>query len=1039
MALGLNSEASSSASKSSNMHRKRNSIDSGYHSMIAKPEFGHPDSDSQADTFVTSGTEGSAESSPRKLRKAISSTFSGAMQAFSNTVRATTSYIYPTTGEPELPSSEWAECETPKKESRQSSVMSSVRSRKQRFTPRASGTKIESPETRPSPVRVTQDESPALDVEIPNPSLNYDHLRKVSGSNGSQLLAGVKLPPGPKNLWPGPTRLTLEQISGNNRRGIPPNLVPKIDHPYVGQKERLQHDLSITSSSKFDPEHTPPESNKRYVSDDKGYLSEAESNAETSGADEMSPRLFNHVALALPKAKTSLPCHHTKPAVSHGHSASSGSPCEKSISSMPSTPLGSECSKPGDLDGTAEQTASLEPPNRRFSRQSSSLEAGLNALSLKHRPSITSKSKLFSRQLPSDVYDADVEVLESSMGSRAVWECNRADRDRRYKQIFHKAPDTESDNDSSPELELKRSPSRKPVHCAERPIQSKASVEGSEPAPVDPTSDLRYAVEAIERRAFSIDDSASAIEAPEKPALPTGDLAYAVEAIDRPSITTFEPLETVYQQRPMLRLSDTVDERGKSPQVLESTVITKRPTDEEHKILRAEKVQRKSIRQCSSEPTDISTDFSLNNQTDTAPGNVYEAGKETESLSVPTYVSSPVGDGICLADPRAADASEPASPPDAVQKVLVEDSWNEDNVHAVSDIPPIPKEISRSACSENLEAGFTSQKQESPNGTHFEYRRTVSGWIDDTDDSCATSPDIPSSKAPPPFPSLLVQSEPARCIPNVLDELAIHGHDKIRVSGPANAAIIPSLLSPFYYPDEQTNGAGFESFSPMASEGANPPETCAQATSLEQYDLQGPSPGTESSIRTRNNSNTPKRTFNAAQLPSFGSPSPIASKKAHRNQRKSSNRTTNSESQHSEPDFSLHKPEPNKNSAFGGSASHEFDSVSQERSPGYSHQHLDHDFQQEGNGKVRNCASGDDTIVRDRESYNDAPRTPLQKKSGKPPTEAAKNFSMQRELEKRSDRACSRLAGKLKNGTLADVHAHEHSSTHKDGRPPWRP
>ena len=345
----------------------------------------------------------------------------------------------------------------------------------------------------------------------------------------------------------------------------------------------------------------------------------------------------------------------------------------------------------------------------------------------------------------------------------------------------------------------------------------------------------------------------------------------------------------------------------------------------------------------------------------------------------------------------------------------------------------------------------------------------------------------------------------------------------------------------------------------MASEGANSPETCAQATSLEQYDLQGPSPGTESSIRTRSNSNTPKKTFNAAQLPSFGSPSPIASKKARRKQRKSSNRTTNSEGQHSEPDFSLHKLEPKKNSCVGrmpmsrcGSvtlaqasaqkpdpnhltgkkyeqtrdqpsleelsefsqdtvrwshfilkskpseknpcgkgedpatltpspprielpratgaissdelcdhaerdiktsesrhepklsikhsrASHELNSVFQGESPDYSHQHLNHDLQQEDNGKVGNCASGDDTIGRDRESYNDAPRTPLQKKSGKPPPEAAKNFSMQRELEKRSDRPCSRLAGKLKNGALADVHAHEHSSTHKDGRPPWRP
>lgn len=1185
MALGLNSEASSSASKNSSMHRKRNSIDSGYHSMIAKPECGNSDSDSQAATFVTSDTEGSPEHSPRKLHKAMSSTFSGAMQAFSNTVRATTSYIYPTTGEPELPSSEWAECETPKKESRQSSVMSSLRSRRRRFTPRASSTKIEFLETQPSPVPRTPDESPALDVEIPNSSLNYEHLGKVSVSSGLQLLAGVKLPPGAKNLWPGPTRLTSEQqISGNSRQRIPHSLLSKIDDPYVEQKDTLQHDLFMASSSQFDLELTPAESNKRYMSDDKGYLSEAESNAETSGADELSPAIFKNVALGSPETRKSLSSHHKKPAASHVRGASSASPSEKTISSRHSAPLESKPSKPEDLDGTAEETTSWEPPNRRFSRQSFSLEDSLNALSPEQRPAITSKSKSLSRQLSSDVYDADVEILESGMGSRAVWECNRADRDRRYKQIFHAAPDTESDNESNLELELKRSPSREPVHYAEGPVQSKTSVEGSQPASVYPASDLRYAVEAIERRSFPVDDSTCAVEAAKKPALPKGDLPYAVEAIDRPSITTFEPLETVYQQRPMLRLSDTVDERESLPRALESTVTTKKLTNEEHMTLGAEMVEGKSIRQRSSEPTDVTANSSLKNQSHTPSKDIYEAGTKAESLSVPTYVSisSPVGDDARLAGLRATHTFKPIFCPDAVQKYLVEDRGNEDNTYAVSDFPPIPRETSRSTYREILEAGSTLQKQGLPNGTHFEHRRTVTGWTDNTDDSGATTPDSPSSKAPPPFPSLLVQSEPACCIPNAVDAIAIHGHDKIRVSGLANVGIIPSLPSPFDYPDQQTNKAGLKSSSPIASEGANPPEKCAQATSSEHYDPQGPSPGTTSSTQARSNRNTPKRTFNAAQLPSFGSPSPIASRKARRKQRKSSNRTTNSTCQDLEPYFSLLEIEPNKNSASsrrststcgsvmlaqgsaqkpspnhsigkkyqkprdqlsleelaeiaqdairlsnstlksqsstknpcsegadpttltsspprmklprltsttssdelrdhaecainvpesrheprrssincfdstnndfslhasGGQdgtsyASHEQDSVVQEKSPSYSYQHSNEDLQQEGDSKAESCASGDETIGRDRKAHINAPRTPHQKKSSTPAPEAAKMSSVQRELEKRSDRPCSRLAGKLKNGALADVHVHEDKlthNTHKDGRPPWRP
>ena len=1182
MALGLNSEVSSSASKTSSRHRRKTSIDSGYHSMIAKPECGNSDSDSQAATFVTSGTEGSPDQSPKKLRKTISSTFSGAMQAFSNTVRATTSYIYPTTGESELPSSEWLECATPKKGSPQSSVMSSFRSRKQRFTPRASGTRIESPETQTSPVPVTQDESPALDVKIPNPSLSYEHLGKCYVSNGSQLLTGVKLPPGSKNLWPGPTRLR-----------IPPD-------PYDKQNFRPQDDLSIASSSNFDLDHTPPESNKRYMSDDKGYLSEVESNAEIFVDEGLSPACLKYVALGSPEAGISLPSHDKKPAASHNHGTSSGSPHEKTILSMPSTPLEPEPSKRENLDGTAEQTASLEPPNTRLSRQTSSLEDGLNALFPEYPPAVSWKSKSLSQQLPSDVYDTDVKNSESSMGSRAVWECIRADRDRRYEQIFHTAPDTESDKESSPELELKRSPSRKPVHYAEEPFQSKAGIESSEPAPGYPASDLRYAVEAIERQAFPIEDASCAVEAAEKPALPTGDLAYAVEAIDRPSVTTFEPLETVYQQRPMLRLSDTVDERRKSPQALEPTVTTRRLNDEEHVTFGAENVEGKSIHQRSPDPSAISANTSPKNQSHTAPENGFEEGIEAGSPFVPASVSrsSPVGDDACLAGLRAAGTSEPVCSPDGVHtdpvgfwdslepfdcghyKHLVKDSYDEVKIHAVRHSPPIPKETSRTTYREELEAGSPLPKQELPEGTHFQHCRTVSGWTNNTDNSGVTTLDCPSSKAPPPFPNLLVQSEPARCILNAFDAITIYGHDKIRISRPANAGIIPSLPSPFDYHDKQTNEAGLKSFSPIASEGANSPERCAQMTSLEQYDLQGPSPGSASSMQTRSNSNTPQRLFNAAKLPSFGSPFPMASNKARRKQRKSSNRKTNSSSRASDPDFSLPKLESNKNSAASGRmpmsrcgsprlaqgsagkpspnhstgkkykssrhrasaeepvdlvgdlvrwshstskctssnknlygerddpgtltpspsriklprsagamsfeefrddaeraittpesrhqpkfpsinysnsinkslslqasggldgtsyARHELDNVIQGKSPDHSYQHPTHDLQQEGNGNAEYCVGGNETIGRDREPHKDALRNPHPKKSSNPPPEAAKMSSVQRELEKRSDRPCSRLAGKLKNGALADVHAHELNSTHRDGRPPWRP
>ena len=263
----------------------RGSLDSGYHSMIAKPEAGSQGGLSQANPFIISDLESSPERSLRKLHKNISPTLSGAMQAISKTVRSTTSYIYPARSEPELPSSEWSECETPKKLSRRSSIMSSARKRTHSFAPQAPDAEIESPELPSSewsecetpkklsrrssimssarkrthifapqtpdakietseppqtPVPVTQEKVPALDVEIPNPCLSSESLGRCQISRGSQLLASVKLPAGPKNLWPGPTRLTVDQASGGARKESIYPVPSKVNDLCVDQGESLQ-------------------------------------------------------------------------------------------------------------------------------------------------------------------------------------------------------------------------------------------------------------------------------------------------------------------------------------------------------------------------------------------------------------------------------------------------------------------------------------------------------------------------------------------------------------------------------------------------------------------------------------------------------------------------------------------------------------------------------------------------------------------------------------------------------------------------------
>ena len=240
MTLGFNGRGSPSRSESDRMDGGRGSLDSGYQSMVAKPE---PGSQDGPNTFIISDLESSPERSPRKLHQNISPALSSAMQAIAKTVRSTTSYIYPSRTEPELPSSEWSECETPKKLSRRSSIMSSVRKRTHSFAPQTPNAKIESPEPPPPPVPVTPEKAPALDVEIPNPCLSSESFGRCQISRGSQLLAGIKLPAGPKNLWPGPTRLTANQASGGATKESLHPVPSKVNDFHVDQEASFQPNM----------------------------------------------------------------------------------------------------------------------------------------------------------------------------------------------------------------------------------------------------------------------------------------------------------------------------------------------------------------------------------------------------------------------------------------------------------------------------------------------------------------------------------------------------------------------------------------------------------------------------------------------------------------------------------------------------------------------------------------------------------------------------------------------------------------------------
>lgn len=941
--FGLSHEGSSSTGKVTSVDMSRGSRDSGYHSMISKSSRRSQDAASQETTFINSGVESSPERSPRKLHKAISSTFSGAMQAFSNTVRSTTSYIYPSAGEPELPSNEWAECETPKKESRRSSLMSSIRSRKRRGTPRPIEVDFESKELRQSPVPMTQDKAPAIDVEIPNGSISSGFLGKGSISTGSQLLAGVKLPAGPKNLWPGPTRLTVDQASNKDGRESL-HFVPSKVHDLYVEGTFQDGFFFSTAESEFDLESPPPKTNKRHLGDDKGYFSEAESNRGVSESDGLPPASPNDVAPVSTDVQASSVCCNKDSAASHVSVAPSASPCQRMISSRMSSSVspGSEFSKVETSHGTVEQTASPRPPNPTSSHHCASLEDDLRALFPSFDVAMSSKARsLYKRRSP-DVYDADSDSLESNMGSRTAWERHRAERERRYMKIIDMAPSTESDELAGPspstesdeemgrELELKRSPSKKPVHYAEELFQGSSNNSESK-------STRKY---------------------------PTGDLRFAVEAIERSSVTTFDPLETVFQQRPLLRLSDTIDEQDisqvsdpweNSPSRVENSStppadlspsrveLPSSPESSPFEIPAVPKHRRmmkladgelttseagnldgQHIRYLSTGFTDVSENSSPGHQSHTAQGDAYEAGLKAGGLLVPTYLRS-VGEDAYEAGLRAAGIDVPMFASDVAETRPTRNSTYEGDPKVTPHCIPISKQTTRGTYREQLGAGSPLPKPRPRNGTPFEHSRTVSFFSDDTDDSCAVTTNSPSCNVPPPFPSLHVRSEPARRSPSAIDALATHGDEQIRIAGPANAGIKASPPSPFDGSGDQIDGAGSRFFSRNTLEGANSPDIYAQVTWLEQHDLQSPSPGTTSSIQSSIN-NTPQETLNAAKLPTFVSPSHALSRKSRRKQKKSSSGignvpsadlTTDLKNYVLQPDFSPSKCELSKNSVLG--------------------------------------------------------------------------------------------------------------------------
>ena len=679
------------------------------------------------------------------------------------------------------------------------------------------------------------------------------------------------------------------------------------------------------------------------------------------------------------------------------------------------------------------------------------------------------------------------------------------------------------------------------------------------------------------------------MEAIERAAFPIADLPYAVEAIERQSVTTFDPLETVFQQRPMPRPSDTIDQQDTSqvshlqdlsqsrmgissspnvdfsppwvemPSSPESSpadtsaapkhsMVSIESTDEELLDSRVDNQDDQSIHHLSSYSSDVSTNFSPEQPFRSVSEDAFEVGLQAGDLFIPMCLSpsmtEPVGDDNYEAYLRATGIF-------------------------------VPRHLS---------------KPESRNDTPSEHSRTISAFSDDTDDSCASTTHNPSCNPPPPFPVSHVRSERALRNPNIIDALATHGDEQVCIAGPANTGINASLPSPF---DDLRSDISIDAelkiYSPTPVESVKTPHDYVRAAWPTLNDPQGSSPDTESNLQSPNNSDTPQKTLDAAELPSIVSPSPFASKKARSKQEKSSseirpipltdnttapkggifqldsgplNRERNKIGPISSPQnlvnesarvagTSVQKPNPNhlldgKNGSGrhqtsleeiiekdgdcekyfdssstsnlstespggkGGStatlpvtssplrknfpqandkassdeicenvgsatkdsksrlepelgiqhsdstsanpclhderksgsisyAGHEMEIVPQAVDSVVSRHKLNLDFQKDRETKAGHVANGDEAIDNGNETDRDTPRTPSQKRKCKLPSESDKKLKVQKELERKADRARSRLSSKLKSGTPDQDRVREGDSPHKEGRPPWRP
>ncbi|KAK3171919.1 hypothetical protein OEA41_004003 [Lepraria neglecta] len=1046
----LGSEDPQADKKKPSSETPRGSVYSGYYSQLSGLESQYCTS-----PLITARVnEDSSQTSPKKPHNPLST----ACSTLSKFVRSRTAYWYqlpPERDHHEHLTLGQSKPEIPKTLIHRPSLMSSARSRISPFSSRARDLEAGVPESLTTLVPTTDEKPPKLDVEIPSLFLTESPSRPTT-IGVSRMMARTKLPPPSTNFWPSPTRIPADQMPDKN---IPSDLHAvslDLEDPYIDKDGSHSRGISfVTSALELKPSLEPK---KYYLGDDKGYVAEAESNAEKTDSDGFSPACLKPIVPVSAEAKSTSPCPHCSPIR-----------FDSSALSTLRDPLGRRTS-----------------PERPSLPRTTSPKNGLKDLLPSSPEGIESKWCLPSQLLSADTYEADAESSGTSselasMGSRAAWEQRKAERYSRYLEAMLGA-DTESDTSTRSSLKLSRSPMRISIEnvetwrdglevgnatTGETKVQWKAELpfralnspkDTAKPATsmageskVDckvghssPTS--KYNSEVVDAWVTDLD-----MELPvAKPTTmgpsqsPTSDLRCDVGAIERRARDKLPTPQSVSAQYSFLPLGHTSENKGSpshgtfdnSP--MESTLpLADSPTFD----------------------LPIASKYTIMSISLTVEDLLAFKAKNPET-------SSSRSDSI--------DATvDSTSAQEAFQNVFVTTSAEQEAYQALGDayngmkasglLDLGPPYLTRRPGASCKDAEIESALKDS--------RVLESPFSNSIDQSCALTTHSPSCSAPSPFPNLHVRSEHAYPSAKIVEALVAHDGTDIPLLGPENMGIKPSSShSPDRTSESEKVLDAQKTYTAttiavglipcMFLEDESLPEEYVEEMCTKQQHT--PNPDEKAPHSPQSVNVTPQKTASLTASPlSLGSPlSPMSTKsplsrRASRKERKAARCDGSPCSRSGSARIKNESPKPARKPEFGIKR-FESAEVKHTAYAGYElDNELTHLFNQgsptststksntpicspRDGGRKALCFAKDVEII-SHDSASDRPsRSPSPKRPAKRMSSTETQKILQKELEDNAKKANNRLMNNLK---LEDrkANALEDEDAHKVDRPRWLP